>query len=163
MTRDQQMRKALELLAPSKRDLAECRAYIETVLNAMEAAARAAEHAKVTRKSMRAYSATLQRMQAVSHKHHVAGGALAIPHDQIERAAHFDKEWSAHWHPPPDTLKEQFAVALAYELLSVWNPGVISINRDGTWHELAALLYGDEQRNLYRQLRAFNEVRSRQQ
>jgi hypothetical protein len=56
------------------------------------------------------------------------------------------------------SIKHKTAVRLAYELLSEWN-GKIALSRNGTWHKLSALLFGDQRVNLYRHMRAFIKIR----
>jgi hypothetical protein len=152
MTREQQVDEALNLLDPAERDV--CRAHIEEALDIIAAVIRADEHAKVTKTSIHAYSAALQRFLLASKKHRDAGGALAISHERIERAVDLDTDWSAHWGPYPRRTG-QVAVTLANEILVRWKPDAISVYQDGAWNRLAALLCGDPGRNLYRQIQAF--------
>ena len=160
MTRKQQVSAALDQLAP-KHHRAECKAEIERALDMVEAAGRAVEHAKITRKSMRTYSLALRRMALASKAHAAAGGALALPRHVIENAVLLDRTWSAHWSPPSRSLKKQTAIKLAYELLSHWSSQPITTSRNRAWHELAGILLGDRKANLFRQLRAVAEIRSR--
>jgi hypothetical protein len=154
MTRAQQVREALDLLDSPASERDTCRAHIKEVLDIIESVIRADENAKITRTAMLAYSDALRRMLAASKKHRDAGGALAIPHEVIERAVDFDKDWSANWGPYPRRTG-QVAVTLARELLVRWKPAAISVYTDGAWNKLAALLCGEPGRNLYRQIQAF--------
>ena len=121
MTRTEQIDKALALLAPPLREREDCRKHVAQVLDVMKGVDRAARHAKVTKKTMRAYSAALRRLQAASKAHVAAGGSLALSLERVDRAVAFDVEWSARWRPPSRWLKHEQAVARAHELLTGWN------------------------------------------
>lgn len=146
---------ALRLLAPPQHELDECRAHIEEAFEIMAAATRADKYVGVTKRAKREYSAALKRLLVATRNHVDVGGALAIPLNVIKRAVNLDKKWSAHWTPPPRWGRQKCAVALAHGLLSCWRPDAITKSHQGKWHELAAILYGDVNANLYRQLRAF--------
>jgi hypothetical protein len=165
VTRAGQIIAALELLGPPPpRRREDRRRHVEHVVDEMESVRRAAEHAKVTRKRMRTYSAALRKFQAASRAHAAAGGSLALSQRRVDRAVALDEEWSAHWHPPSPWLEHKTAVEWAYKLLGRWNPHDIVVSRVGTWHKLSAVLFGNRRANLYRHLRAFaaeNKIRSR--
>ena len=152
---DQQVGLVLKLLAPPQHELAECRARIEEAFEIMAAAARADKYVGVTKRAKREYSAALKRLLVETRAYAAVGGALAIPLNVVKRAVDLDRKWSACWTPPPRWERQKYAVALAYELLSCWHPDAITRSRQGEWHQLAAILYGDVSANLYRQLRAF--------
>jgi hypothetical protein len=176
--RKQQIKEALALLDPRPPEREDCRRDIERKLDHMKAVSRAVEYA-VTKKSMRAYSAALRKMQKASRNHTRAGGSLALRAGTpvvteftvtdregnkgrlrvrgggIDQAVALDEKWSRYWQPPSRWLKHKEAVRAAYELLARWNPRGIVVSSTGTWHKLSAILFGDERVNLYRHLRAF--------
>jgi len=88
MTRAEQIRKALEVLAPLPEEFAECRCRIEHALDIMESTIRAATAIKSERAAAqetgRGYYGALERLLAASHAD--AGGALGISTTSIERA-----------------------------------------------------------------------------
>jgi hypothetical protein len=161
LTRTEQIEEALALLAPSPEERKARRHDVESALDFLEGVNRAVEHAKVTKKSMLRYSDALLRMQAASKAHTAAGGSLALRQDQIDRAVAVDKAWSVPWQPPSPWLNHKESEGLAHQLLSC-RDGAIAVSRDGTWHRLSTVLFGDRQINLYRHLRAFAaEIRRR--
>lgn len=153
---DRQIDLALELLAPPQHQLAECRAHIKEVLDVMAAVAQADEHAGITKRARRQYSAALERLLETTENYALIGGALTIPLDVIKRAVDSDRKWSTHWTPPSRYGHQKCAVAMAYELLSCWRPDAISKSRHGEWHQLTVILYGNMSANLYRHLRTFH-------
>jgi hypothetical protein len=163
MTRGGQVRAALKLLDPPPHERQDCQRHVEYVLDRVNWAGRNIEHAKVTRKNMRAYSTALRKLQDASQAHHRAGGILLLPTSEIDRMVACNEQWSCHWQPPSRRLKHRTAVALAYELLTGWKPSVgCVVSRTGAWHRLATVVFGDPRANLYRHLRAFAaEIRSR--
>jgi hypothetical protein len=150
MTREEQLVAALVLLPDRRED-------IEHALDIMDAATRAVAHARVTKKERRAYSASLRRLAATTRATIDAGGAVALPKSKLDHLIEFDADWSAHWSPPSRWLKQQTAVALAYDLLD----GDVPLSRVSPWHRLAGVLLGDPAADLFRQMRAYSEIRSR--
>jgi hypothetical protein len=144
VTRAGQIIAALEFLGPPpRRGHEDRRRHVERVVDIMEGARRPAAHAKVTRKRMRAYSDALRQFQAASKAHAAVGGVLAFPLPLIRHAVALDKVWSAHWHPPSRWLEHKTAVQLAYALLICWKPRDVAVSRNGTWHKLSAVLFGN--------------------
>ena len=152
MTRKQQIKEALALLDPPPPEREDCRRDIERMLDRMEGVSRVVKYA-VTKKSMRAYSAALRKMQTASRNHARAGGSLTLR--GIDQAVASNEAWSRSWQPPPRWLKHKEAVGAAYKLLARWTRRGIVVSSTGTWHKLSAILFGDERVNLYRHLRAF--------
>jgi hypothetical protein len=156
--RDKQINDALDVLAPPPDERERCRAHIEEVLELMASADRAAEHA-VTKKALSDYRDLLVRFRKGSKHSADAGVPLAFRLDAIDHAI----EWLDHWSPPPSALKQHHAVALAYELATSWGMKTL-VSRKGKWHQLAQILYGDRDADLYRQVQTFakrRQVRSR--
>jgi hypothetical protein len=154
MTREKQITTALKLLNPTLTEREQCRLHIEEVLNVVEAAGKAADHARATKERMHRYSAALRYLHQASSRHVATGGALAVPLSTIAAAVASDAAWSAHWSPPSRWVKEETATALSYELLTSWNPGVISQSAGAAWDRLAGVLCG-KRGSLYRHLRNF--------
>ena len=115
----------------------------------MASADRAAEHA-VTKKALSDYRDLLVRFRKGSKHSADAGVPLAFRLDAIDHAI----EWLDHWSPPPSALKQHHAVALAYELATSWGMKTL-VSRKGKWHQLAQILYGDRDADLYRQVQTF--------
>lgn len=156
--RAEQIAFALEKIAPTASDRDECRRHIEEVLDIVESAGRAAAHAKNTKTRMRHYSAQLKRFLKVSREHAAAGGALAMSLSMVERAVALDAAWSARWSQPSRSLKQECAVAMAYEVLTCYNPEAIVMTPGSTWDQLAVIFNGETRvRSLYRQMQNFAE------
>jgi hypothetical protein len=114
---------------------------------------RAAEHG-VTKKALSDYRDVLVQFRARSKRAADAGVPLAFRLDAIDRAL----EWLDHWSPPPSALNQRHAVALAYELATRWGMKTL-VSRKGKWHQLAQILYGDREADLYRQVQTFAKMR----
>ncbi|HEY6619408.1 MAG TPA: hypothetical protein VIY68_07680 [Steroidobacteraceae bacterium] len=159
MTRAEQIKAALTIINPAAHELHRCSEHVEWSLNVVEGAGRAAQHAGITQKEMRAKRAALERLQ------HVSSGtraAIALPR-HFEDAIVFQIDWLDHWSPPSPWVKQEYAVAMAYDLLSSWNPAAITVSATGKWNSLAAALIGDPDVNLFRQLRKFDRGPRRNQ
>jgi hypothetical protein len=191
MKRDEQIRKALSLLAPPAKSRAECRADIEAALDILEwfgkgdkanqaersAAANRARNIfhKTIRKALREYDAMVK-----------AGySGLLYPTDPENPFRGLDGRVLLQWlttetapprkwvmfsllspkKPIPDILPDDAGLSVgsgkknraaedAHWLLTKWghDAGIVT-TRGGTWHKLAAILYGDEQADLFQYLR----------
>jgi hypothetical protein len=163
MTREQLIKRAMKLVAPPASEHADCQAQIERALEVVESAGRDAEHSKITKKARGAYSAALKRLLIETRAIAAAGGALAMLPSVIEGAVAFDNMWSAGWRPHSRWKKQEWAAALAHHLLAQWRPEEKIVATKGKkWHRLAAILYGDPDDDLYRQLLKYLQIRSRQ-
>jgi hypothetical protein len=151
--RDKQIEAALDMLVPLQDERERCRAHIEEVLDLMASADRAAEHG-VTKKALSDYRDVLVQFRARSKRSADAGVPLAFRLDAIDHAI----KWLDHWSPPPSALKQRHAVALAYELATRWGMKTL-VSRKGKWHQLAQILYGDREADLYRQVQTFAKMR----
>ena len=152
MTRAEQIKAALTIINPATHERRSCREHLEWSLNVVDGAGRAAQHAGITQKEMRAKRAVLKRLQKVSSGAHVA---LALS-PGFNNAITSEIRWLDHWSPPSPWVKQEYAVAMAYDLLSSWNPAAITVSATGKWNSLAAALIGDLDVNLYRQIRKFD-------
>jgi hypothetical protein len=157
MTRAEQVNAALAIIDPPAEELDSCREHVERLLDIVEGAGRAAQHAGVTKKEMAAKRAALKRLLQVGSGSHVAM-ALSPSH---KRQIACQIDWLDHWSPPSPSVKKEYAVAMAYELLSRWSPDAITVSATGKWNALAATLIGGLGVNLYRQLRKFERDRRR--
>jgi hypothetical protein len=162
IARAHQVREALNIIDPPPADRETYRHRIECALDRIGGAERAVEHAKLTNKTRRSYSDALRRMRHATRRQLQAGGPVALSPARIERAVKSDEAWNKGWSPPSRWLKHEFAVALAYDLIS-HKPEAIAVSRNGPWHQLAAVLFGDKDINLFRHLRKFSQIRPQQE
>ena len=171
MKRDQQIRNALELLAPKSRDKrAECQHDINLALDRVEhhvAAARSFRVAgsKKGKSGVMRYCAALRRLRNAYHAldpairpwfslaetAYVAGKPTVIDRE-IARAETFLNRPS----PPPrrDASRNKAAVAAAYDLLGWWGHKA-TVTRGGKWAQVANILAGDKATDLLDHLREF--------
>jgi hypothetical protein len=170
MTINQQIRKALELLAPSPGDRAECQHDIEVALERVERGTAAARSFRVAgskkgKTAISRYYAALRRLRAAyasldpairpwfsfAETAHVAGKPTIIDRE-IARAEMFLDRPS----PPPrrDATRNKAAVAAAYDLLE-WGGQKAAVTRGGKWAQLAKILTGDQTVDLFDHLRDF--------
>ncbi len=170
LTRDQQIRKALELLAPSAGERAECERDIKVMLERVERGAAAARSFRVAgskrgKAGVSRYYAALRRLRAAhssldpairpwfsfAETAYVAGKPTIIDRE-IERAEMFLDRPS----PPPrrDATRNKAAVGAAYDLLEWWGQKA-SVTRSGKWAQLTKILAGDQTVDLFDHLREF--------
>jgi hypothetical protein len=176
MTRDQQIRKALELLAPPPHQRAECEHDIGVALDRVKHAAAAARSFRVAgskkgKAGLRRYYAALRRLRAayysldpaikpwfsLAETAYVAGEPTVIDRE-IARADTFLNRPS----PPPrrDARQNKLAVAAAHDLLNWWGHRAV-VRRGGGWAQLAKILTGDMTVDLFDHLREFRRRPSR--
>ena len=119
---------------------------------------------KAAIRAWRTYNSAARRLLAADKALLDAGWCGPIKRAEIERAIknteRRPKTWVRLVRGRGSTIKHRTAVRLAYELLSEWN-GTIALSRNGTWHKLSALLFGDQRVNLYRHMRAFYDIEIR--
>ncbi len=170
MTRDQQIRKALALLAPPPSQRAECRHDIAVALDRVEHGAAAARSfrvagAKKGKAGVKRYCAALRRLRAaynaldpairpwfsLAEMAYIVGKPTVIDRE-IGRAKAFLERPS----PPPrrDASRNKTAVAAAYDLLKWWGHKA-TVTRGGKWAQLAKILTGDMTVDLFDHLREF--------
>ncbi len=170
MARDQQIRKALELLAPPPRQRAECRHDIELALDRVKNTAAAARSFRVAsskkgKAGVRRYYAALRELRAaynaldpairpgfsLAEIAYIVGKPTVIDREIGRAEAFLDRP-----SPPPrrHTSKNKAAVAAAYDLLEWWGqkPGV---TRGGKWEQLAKVLIGDRTVDLFEHMREY--------
>lgn len=163
MTRDQQIRDALKLLAPPPGDRAECLHDVGVALDRVEFGTAAARSFKVAsskrgKVKLRSYLAALRRVKA-------AAAALdpairpwfSLPQAVIDREIATTEAFLARPPRPSggsDASRKKATVSVAYDLLRWWNHKVVC-TRGGEWAELAAILAGDQDLDLFDHMCAF--------
>jgi hypothetical protein len=170
MTRNRQVRKALELLAPPPRERAECLHDIGLALDRVEQGAAAARSfrmvgSKKGKEGLQRYLAALLRLQqaynsldptirpwfSLVETAYVAGKPTVIDREIARAEAFLDRPSPP---PRPDASRNKAAVAAAYDLLKWWGYKA-AVTRGGKWAELAKILTGDPAIDLFDHLRAF--------
>ena len=170
MTRDQQIRKALELLAPPRHERAECQRDIEIALNMVERGAGAARPFQVAgskkgKAGLRRYCTALRRLRiayrtldpairpwfSLAETAYVSGKPTVIDRE-ISMAETFLAQRSSF--PRRDASRNKVAVKVANHLLNWWGHRA-SVTRGGKWEKLAKILTGDRAIDLFDHLRGF--------
>ena len=168
MTRDQQIRKALELLAPPAAEREECRHEIRLALDRVE-------HFTASARSFRAGGS---KKKSGLLRYHAALRRLLIAFDSLDPAlrpwfnlapgfttrtaieAEIAKAESilAQRSAPPrrDGSRNQAAAKAAYDLLT-WRGHDATVTRGGRWEKLAKILAGDLTVDLFDHLRKFKQ------
>ncbi len=170
MTRDQQIRKALELLAPTPSRRAESRQDIEVALTGLEHHTSTARSFRVAvskkgKAAVKRYRAALVRLRvayyvldpairpwfSLAETAYIAGKPTVIDRE-IGRADVFLARPSLA--PRRDASRNKYAVAGARDLLNWWGHGA-RISRRGKWMRLAQILVGDLSLDVFDHLREF--------
>jgi hypothetical protein len=170
MIRDQQIRKALELLAPPPSQRAECRHDIGVALDRVKYRAAAARSFRVAgskdgKAGLRRYSAALRRLRAAYYSLDPAirpwfslaeAAYVAGKPTIVDREMAIAEAFLARPSPPPrrDASRTKAAVAAAKDLLDWWGHKV-AITRGGKWEQLAKILAADQTVDLFDHLREF--------
>jgi hypothetical protein len=170
MTRDQQIRKALELLAPPPGQRRECRHDIGVALDRVEHRTATARSFRVARskkgkEGVRRYYTSLRRLRdayrsldpairpwfSLTETAYIAGKPTVI-----DREIAIAEAFLARPSPPPrrDASHNKAAVAVAYNLLGWWGHKAV-VTRGGKWAQLAKVLTGDLTVDLFDHLREF--------
>ena len=170
MTRNQQVRKAMELLAPPPGDRPECQHDIGLALNRVESGATAARSFRVAgskkgKAGLRRYCSALRRLRtayrsldpairpwfSLAETAYVAGKPTVIDREIANAEAFLNRP-----SPPPrrDASRNKAAVAAAYDLLEWWGRKA-AVTRGGKWEQLAKILTGDLTVDLFDHLREF--------
>lgn len=170
MTRDQQIRKALELLAPPPGQRRECRHDIGVALDRVEHRTATARSFRVARskkgkEGVRRYYTSLRRLRdayrsldpairpwfSLAETAYIAGKPTVI-----DREIAIAEAFLARPSPPPrrDASHNKAAVAVAYNLLGWWGHKAV-VTRGGKWAQLAKVLTGDLTVDLFDHLREF--------
>jgi hypothetical protein len=174
MTRNQQVRRALELLAPRPHQRAECRHDIELMLKWIERSTATARTFRIAsskkgKAGVSSYYAALRRLRNAYHSldpairpwFSLVETAYIIGKPTIvEREIAIAELFLDRPSPPPrpDAARNKGAVAAAYHLLAWWGHK-ISITRSGKWAQLAKILTGDRTIDLFEHLREFSRRR----
>ena len=170
MTRDQQIRKALEVLAPPLRERAECQHDIGLALDRVEQGAAAARSFRVAgskegKAGLGRYHAALRRLRnayysldpairpwfSLVETAYVAGKPTVVDREIAKTESFLDRP-----SPPPrrDASRNKAAVAAAYDLLGWWGHKA-AVTRGGKWAQLAKILAADRTVDLFDHLREF--------
>jgi hypothetical protein len=170
VTRGQQIRKALELLAPPPNDRAECRHDVGLALDRVERRAAAARSFRVAsskegKASLRRYCAALRRLRdaynsldpairpwfSLAETAYVTGKATVIDREIVRAEAFLGRPSTP---PRREASRNKAAVAAAYDLLEWWGHKAVA-TRGGKWAQLAKILAGDRAVDLFYHLREF--------
>jgi hypothetical protein len=168
MPRDQQIRDAVEVLAPATADQAECSDDVARVLDRLKFSAEAAlafrmVTSKKGRAALKSYSAALRKLMTscnaldsavrpwLSIAMAVSGKAIDL-NREIKTAEQLAKQPSAV--PGPDSSRRKMAVAAAYDLLGWWGHQP-TVTRDGRWAQLAQILVDDPAFEPFEHMRRF--------
>ena len=171
MERDQQIRNALELLAPPSRDeRAECLHEISLALDRVEHGAAAARSFRVAgstkgKAGLKRYCAALRRLRnaynsldpairpwfSLAGTVSVAGIATVIDREIARTESFLDRP---SLPPRRDASRHKIAVAAAYDLLEWWGHKA-AVTRGGKWAQLATILAGGRTVDLFDHLREF--------
>lgn len=170
MTGTQQIRRALELLAPRPHERAECQHDIIVALDGVKQGAAAARSFRVAgskkgRAGLRRYSNALRRLLAayysldpaikpwfsLAETAYVVGSATVIERE-IERAEAFLSRPTSS--PRRSADRNKLAVAAAHDLLDWWGQSA-TVTRGKKWERLARILTGDLTVDLFDHLRDY--------
>jgi hypothetical protein len=168
MSRDQQIREAVQVLAPTTANQAECANDVTRVLDRLEFGAEVAGAFRVAtskkgRAALKSYSAALRRLRSscnaldpavrpwLSLAMAVSGKAIDL-NREIRTAEQLAKQRSAV--RGPDSSRRKMAVAAAYDLLGWWGHQP-TVTRDGRWAQLAQILADDPAFKPFEHMRRF--------
>lgn len=153
MTREQTIKKALELLDPPRGERGNCRTLIETMLSAVQVAIEDAKAEKATcskqgKASLKRYVAALRRVRVAhsaldpSWRHRsgfIVPGAISNDIEEAERLLRRSPRPRAR----SPNMRSRAAVAVSYFLLRRYGHETL-VTRNGHWYRLAKLLAGSE-------------------
>jgi hypothetical protein len=169
MTRDQQIAKALALLAPPPAQREECKYEIARALDRIENTAGFARSCRVAssknKGGITSYYAALRRLRsafraldpAIRPFFSLADPAYAtgkMLEKEIVKAEKFLNRPSAR--PRPHASHSKAAVGAAHDLLGWWNHEA-TVTRGGKWDKLAKTLSGDLTVDVFEHLREFKQ------
>jgi hypothetical protein len=167
MTRNQQIAKALALLAPPPAQRVECKYEIVRALDRIETTAGFARSCRVAssknKGGITSYYAALRRLRsafraldpAIRPFFSLADPAYAtgeMLEKEIAKAEKFLDRRSAR--PRPHASHSKAAVRAAHDLLRWWNQEA-TVTRGGKWDKLAKILAGDLTMDVFEHLREF--------
>jgi hypothetical protein len=169
MTRSQQIRKALELLAPARDKRGECKRDIEFAIDMVEHGANAARSfraatSKKGRETLARYAQALHRLRSACNSLDPAikpwlSVAIKISRNAIDlgREIEMAKALSGQRsrRRGRDASHKEIAVAWAHDLLDWWGHEA-SVTRRGKWAQLATILLGGRDLYLIDHMSSFN-------
>ena len=167
MTKDQQIQKALKLLAPPAAEREVCLHEIRLALGRVEhftAFARASRASRSKKKGgVTPYNRALRQLLKaliLSIRRSSPGSAshLRHYHNRIKAEIATTEAFLKQPPVPPrrDGSRNKAAVAAAYDLLT-WRGHDATVTRGGTWEELAQILADDLTVDLFEHLRKFKQ------
>jgi hypothetical protein len=153
MSKDQQIREALEVLAPATSKQAECVNDVTRALDRLKFGAETARAfrmatSKKGRAALKSYSAALRRLRSSCEALDSAikpwlSLAMAISGNRIDLDREIKTAEELAQQPPavpgPDSSQRKNAVIAAYELLEWWGYQP-TVTRNGKWSRLAQIL-----------------------
>jgi hypothetical protein len=167
VTKDQQIQKALKLLAPPAAEREVCLHEIDLALGRVEnftAFARSSRASRSKKGGLLPYHRALrQLLRAIDSLDPAIKPWFSLAHSgttttrikaEIATTEAFLKQPPAP--PRRDGSRNKAAVAAAYDLL-VWRGHKATVTRGGTWEELAQILAGDLIVDLFEHLRKFKQ------
>jgi hypothetical protein len=168
MTRNRQIQKALELLAPAANRRAECRQDTEAALNWIERHTSTARSFRVAgskkgKAGVERYRAALRRLRlaydgldpairswfSLAETAHVAGVPTVIDREIVRTDGFLERPSPS---PRRDAFRNKEAVARARDLLNWWGHEA-TISRTGKWMRLSQILLGDRTVDVFDHLR----------
>lgn len=164
MTKDQQIERALKLLAPPAAQREECRHEIRLALDRVEnftALARASRASRSKRGGVPRYNAALRRLLSAFDSLDPAMKLFSLGHPtrtKIEAEIARTNEFLNQPPAPPrrDGSRGKAAAAAAYDLLT-WRGYNATVTRGGRWEKLAKILAGNLSVDLFEHLRKFKQ------
>ncbi len=168
MSKDQQIREALEVLAPATSKRAECVNDVTRALDRLKFGAEAARAfrmatSKKGRAALKSYAAALRRLRSscdaldsaikpwLSLAMAINGNSIDLEHE-IETAEELARQPPSV--PGPDSSPRKNAVTAAYDLLRWWGHKP-TVTRDGRWAQLAQILADDPSFEPFEHMRKF--------
>lgn len=165
MTREKQIKAALDVLEPPAHKREQCRGNVEYMLDEVAAAFRSAEQhsAKDVTRAWDRYHLALRNLRAGHNALEAVGWRGLIEAGEIERAFEAStpeaierRKHSAKVFMSFGGSAQERAAECAHELLVQWcGSGKIATTRKGKLWRLAAILFGDPNADLFRYLRVF--------
>lgn len=161
LTPDQQMRKALVLLAPPRAKRDQCKRDIEAALeninegDGLEAQPNSGPVREAVERLLKQLEDCERAYKALFKLDHAHAHELMSPLDLSEQISLY-KEWLSVGPGPPrkSAAKQQAAVKDARTLvLNYRGEKEARKTRGNAWHELAAILFGDDQHDLFNHMR----------
>jgi hypothetical protein len=169
VTKDQQIQRALKLLAPPAAQREQCRHEIRLALDRVENFTALARSSRAsgskTKGGLLRYQAALRRLLSASNSLDPAikpWFSLAYPASSTRMAIETEiaKAKAILDHPPApprrDASRNKAAVAAAYDLLT-WRGHNATVTRGGRWEKLAKILAGNLSVDLFEHLRKFKQ------